>query len=65
MTNWQDALDEALNPGKGRDGKIHENGLRAHLQVVHGYARTRLTGLETIKLVMKHQSEHRGNPGHE
>lgn len=55
---------DARVPGKGRDGKRTENGLQAHLQLVHGYAAAQLTGLETIQVVFRHEAEHPFPRGH-
>lgn len=41
---------------KSRDGKLQENGLQAHLRVVHGYAMTRLAARHIIQLVLMHQT---------
>lgn len=45
-------------PGKGRDGKRTENGLQAHLAVVHGYAEHSLRALTVIQLVLRHERLH-------
>ncbi len=47
---------------KSREGKLQENGLQAHLRVVHGYGLTRLAALSVIKLVFLHQQNADGHP---
>lgn len=47
----------AREPGNGRAGKPEQNGLEAHLALVHGYAATRLWALTVLQLVFKHQND--------
>jgi hypothetical protein len=60
LTHWRDARA----PGKGREGKRFENGLMSHLELVHGYAATRLYALTVIQQVFRHEAEHPFERGH-
>lgn len=40
--------------------RFGENGLQAHLRVLHGYAITRLSAFTIVQLVLRHHNEHRG-----
>lgn len=53
----------AMRP-KNRDGKRTENGLQAHLRIVHGYALTSLAGLTVVQLVLRHERDHPVQRGH-
>lgn len=54
---------EELEARRGRG----ENGLQTHLHLIHGYARSRLTGLEIIQLVFLHKraTDERGHREHQ
>lgn len=45
--------------GTGRDGKLTENGLQAHLNAVHNYALRSLSARTVIELVFLHKKQHR------